>query len=77
MKRREQIETAERVWNIDDYAKRYKAVAFVVDTIFPVSPWYPLDKTAICSNVTVYVLLINTTIKHEYLAWAIIGDFPK
>ncbi|XP_064404976.1 coiled-coil domain-containing protein 134-like [Halichondria panicea] len=36
MKRREQIETAERVWNIDDYAKRYKAVAFVIDTIFPI-----------------------------------------
>ncbi len=61
MKRREQIETAERVWNIDDYAKRYKAVAFVIDTIFPVSPWYLLDRTAICT----------CSIKHDYLAWAI------
>ncbi len=39
IKRREQIETAERVWNIDDYSKRYKSVAFVVNAIVPVREW--------------------------------------
>ena len=37
VKRREQIETAEKVWNVDDYAKQYQAITFVVDTVFPVS----------------------------------------
>ena len=37
LKRKEQIETAEKVWGIDDYAKQYKTIAFVLETIFPVS----------------------------------------
>jgi hypothetical protein len=36
LKRKEQIQTAEQVWAINDYAKQYKTVTFIAETIFPV-----------------------------------------
>ena len=40
LKRKEHIETAEKVWEIDDYAKQFKTITFLMDAIFPVcQPW--------------------------------------
>lgn len=36
LKRKEQIQTAEQVWNIRDYAKQYKTIQFLMETLFPV-----------------------------------------
>lgn len=37
LKRKEQVETAERVLKVDDYAHQYKTVNYLMDAIFPVS----------------------------------------
>ena len=37
LKRKEQIETAEKVWKVEDYAHQYKTVKYLMDAIFPVS----------------------------------------
>lgn len=36
LKRKEQIQTAEQVWSVGDYAKQYKTIKFLMETIFPV-----------------------------------------
>lgn len=36
LKRKEQIQTADQIWNVNDYAKQYKTVQFLMETIFPV-----------------------------------------
>lgn len=36
-KRREQIETADRIWSMKDYEKQYKIVKIFMDALFPVS----------------------------------------
>ena len=38
LKRREQIETAEKVLSVQDYSQQYKTVTLLLDTLFPVSP---------------------------------------
>ena len=37
LKRKEQIETAQRVWKIDDYAHQYKTISYLMNALFPVS----------------------------------------
>lgn len=36
LKRKEQIQTAEQIWSVQDYARQYKTIKFLVETIFPV-----------------------------------------
>ena len=36
VKRKEQIETAKKIASLPDYAKQYKLIKMLVDTIFPV-----------------------------------------
>ena len=39
LKRREQIETVEQVWKVEEYARQYKAITLVSEAIFPVSTY--------------------------------------
>ena len=37
LKRKEQIETAEKVLSVPDYTKQFKAITMLLDALFPVS----------------------------------------
>ena len=45
VKRKEQIETAKKIASLPDYAKQYKLIKMLVDTVFPVRPFSTHDRT--------------------------------
>ena len=59
LKRKEQVETAERVLKVDDYAHQYKTVNYLMDAIFPVS--------SLSSQVIIRLLYFS---RQEYLRGA-------
>ena len=58
LKRKEQIETAEKVWGIDDYAKQYKTISFVLETIFPVSVPVCVDTLVYTKQIAIGALIM-------------------
>lgn len=65
VKRREQIETAEKVWNVDDYAKQYKAITFVVEKVFPVSSLLYNASINHCYDGYIFLLGLRRVTKND------------